>query len=81
MMWAEPARGQLANAPWPTFRHDARHTGRSPVTGPSVPAVKWTYSIRAGDLTPSVIPYPVVAADGTIYVATASCGCPADLSP
>jgi hypothetical protein len=55
------ARAQLADSPWPTFQHDAQHTGRSPYTGPTLPGLKWTYEVG---------PYQSVAvgAGGTIYV-------------
>jgi len=32
----------LATSPWPMFRHDPQHTGRTPYIGPQSPSVKWT---------------------------------------
>jgi parallel beta-helix repeat protein len=49
--------------PWPMFRHDLMHTGRSPYIGPGIPACKWTYS--AGHAIHSS---PTIGPDGTIYV-------------
>jgi len=31
------------DSPWPMFRHDARHTGRSPYIGPAWPRLRWRY--------------------------------------
>ena len=45
--------------------HDARHSGVAPVDGPTQGHVLWQR-----DLGSAVTPGPVVAADGTIYVAT-----------
>jgi hypothetical protein len=50
LLLAGPASAQLANGPWPMFRHDVCHTGQSPNPGPRFtstgPAVgdikKWT---------------------------------------
>ena len=50
---------------WPAFLHDARHTGQSPATGPQSGAVRWTRKLERGVSTA-----PVLAADGTIYVAS-----------
>lgn len=50
-------------APWPMFRHDALHSGRSPYTGPQTPTVKWRFKTGGG-----VSSSPAVAADGTVYV-------------
>jgi len=52
-----------AGHPWPMFRHDLRHTGRSPYTGPAEPAVQWSF--RAGD---GIVSSAAVAEDGTVYV-------------
>ncbi|MDI6810261.1 MAG: PQQ-binding-like beta-propeller repeat protein [archaeon] len=53
----------LANSPWPMFRHDPQHTGRSPYTGPETPTLKWSYVTR-GCIRSS----PAIGSDGTIYV-------------
>jgi outer membrane protein assembly factor BamB len=52
-----------AAAPWAMFRHDLQHTGRSPYSGPSSPALRWSFS-TGDDIKSS----PAIAADGTIYV-------------
>ncbi len=48
---------------WPTFMHDAQHTGRSPRLGPVTSAVKWT-SAEAGAL---IYGSPVIDNSGNIY--------------
>ncbi|RLI84664.1 MAG: hypothetical protein DRO98_08375, partial [Archaeoglobales archaeon] len=52
----------LANSPWPMFKHDLNHTGRSPYAGPSLSGIKW--SLDLGDVGST----PVIGEDGTIYV-------------
>jgi hypothetical protein len=55
----------LANSPWPMFRHDRQHSGRSPYAGPGVPARKWAYVMEQYvNFLPSS---PAIGADGTIY--------------
>jgi outer membrane protein assembly factor BamB len=54
---------QVGDSPWPMFRHDLRHTGRSPYTGPGSPAFQWSYQTDEG-----VASSPAIGADGTIYV-------------
>ncbi|MFH2036892.1 MAG: PQQ-binding-like beta-propeller repeat protein [Candidatus Zixiibacteriota bacterium] len=51
------------DSPWPMFRHDVKHTGMSPYTGPGQPVLKWTYLTNDG-----VASSPSIGADGTIYV-------------
>lgn len=58
-----PAAGYPV-APWPMFRYDARHTGLSPFIGPEKPQVLWSKTIKT-----SYVSDPLVAADGTVYVA------------
>ena len=60
---AYQAQAQLASTPWPMFRHDLQHTGRSPYLGPSTPAVKWIYEFDISERSA-----PAIGADGTIYV-------------
>lgn len=55
-----PARSE--NSPWPMFRHDERHTGRTQFTGPAIPVVAWEYNV--GDEIGSS---PVIGHDGTVY--------------
>jgi hypothetical protein len=35
-----PAYSQLANSPWPMFRYDTNHTGRSDYLEPTKPTIK-----------------------------------------
>jgi len=51
-----------SNDPWPMFRHDLQHTGRSPYIGPTYPIEKWTYLVK--DL---ILSSPTIGTDGTIY--------------
>jgi outer membrane protein assembly factor BamB len=60
---ANRPRSQPAEAPWPMFRHDALHTGRSPYLGPMSPVLKWRYA-TGGPITSS----PAISAGGMIYV-------------
>jgi len=57
--------GQLADTPWPMFRHDAQHTGRSPFKGPQKLKKKWSINLGA-----SAYSLPAIGIDGTIYVGT-----------
>lgn len=50
-------------SPWPMFRHDLKHTGRSPHTGPVSPTVKWTFQAVDG-----IASSPSIGHNGTIYV-------------
>src|SRR5574337_519147 len=54
---------QLADTPWPMFRHDLQHTGRSPYVSVQKPVLKWTFQTE-GPITSS----PAIGDDGTIYV-------------
>jgi outer membrane protein assembly factor BamB len=54
----------LVHTPWPMFRHDPQHTGRSPYVGPASPTLKW----RFRDTSTSGFSSPVIGADGTIYI-------------
>ena len=54
---------QLAETPWPMFRHDLQHTGRSPYGSIQKPIVKWTFQTQ-GPVTSS----PAIGEDGTIYL-------------
>ena len=60
---AKHAHAQPADTPWPMFRHDLQHTGRSAYAGPETPGLKW--SVTTGHF---VISSPAIGADGTIYV-------------
>jgi outer membrane protein assembly factor BamB len=50
-------------SPWPMFRHDLSHTGRSPYTGPADPTLYWVFPVNDGIASSSAI-----GPDGTIYV-------------
>ncbi len=50
-------------SPWPMFRHDPAHSGRTAYTGPPTPESAWTFQTRDG-----VVSSPTIAGDGTIYV-------------
>ena len=50
-------------APWPMFRQNPQHTGRSPYVGPQTASVKWPFYL--GDYCS---PSPAIGSDGTIYV-------------
>lgn len=51
------------DSPWPMFRHDLKHTGRTTYTGPDTAALIWTY--QTGD---GVASSPTIGKNGTIYV-------------
>jgi len=51
------------DSPWPMFRHDVKHSGFSPYTGPGQPVLKWTYQTNDG-----VASSPAIGPDGTVYV-------------
>jgi cysteine-rich repeat protein len=52
-------------APWPMFRHDLRHTGRSPVDTSANPGTqKWAFATGG----PVHYSSPTIGADGTIYI-------------
>ncbi|MFQ6063398.1 MAG: PQQ-binding-like beta-propeller repeat protein, partial [Methanosarcinales archaeon] len=59
------ASAQLADSPWPTFRHDMQRTGQSPYIGAQTNDLKWTY-----DAIYSIKSSPAIDTDGTIYFAT-----------
>jgi outer membrane protein assembly factor BamB len=50
-------------SPWPMFRHDLKHTGQTPYTGPTTPTLAWTFP--AND---AITSSPSISRDGTIYV-------------
>jgi|GEM_PF-806313 len=49
-----PCSAQLANSAWPAFGHDAMHTGKSSLPGPSTASPSWRYKIGAGFSSPVV---------------------------
>lgn len=55
---------QLDNSPWPMFRGDLRHTGRSSYDTSHVDGtIKWSFETGAG-----IESSPAIGADGTIYI-------------
>jgi len=59
-----PAHAELADTPWPMFRHDLQHTGWSEYAGPSNPVFAWSYE-TGNDLYYSS---PALGTDGRVYV-------------
>ena len=55
-------QAQLADSPWPMFRHDLRHTGRSSYTGSNKNYLQWVYPVGSSTSTPAI------GTDSTIYV-------------
>ncbi|MFC1607752.1 PQQ-binding-like beta-propeller repeat protein [Candidatus Latescibacterota bacterium] len=49
-------------SPWPMFRHDLQHTGRTHYTGPSKPVLNWSFQTDDG-----IASSPSIGEDGTIY--------------
>ena len=58
---------QPSSSPWPMFRHDARHTGRSTCEGPSACLLKWSYT--TGVITASA----AVGTNNSVYIGTDDC--------
>jgi len=57
-------KAQPDNSPWPMFRGNLRHTGRSPYDTSHVDGtVKWSFETGAG-----IESSPAISIDGTIYV-------------
>jgi outer membrane protein assembly factor BamB len=59
--------GLQLEAPWPMFRHDLQHSGRTPYEGPTAPRLRWRFSPAAPNTLSNNCP-PAIAADGTIYI-------------
>jgi len=57
------ADGGLADTPWPMFRHNLKHTGKSPYSGPAAPQARWSF--QAGSW---VFSSPAIDEDGTVYI-------------
>ena len=49
-------------SPWPMFRHDLKHSGYTPYTGPATPTLAWTFPVNDG-----IVSSPTIGTDGTIY--------------
>ena len=62
--------GAQPNAPWRMFMRCATHQGWTEVLGQATqPGIRWLFSGPPGTTLPAGSTAPVVAADGTIYVA------------
>jgi outer membrane protein assembly factor BamB len=62
--------GLQAHAPWPMFMRCATHQGWTEVLGPAArPTLRWSFAGPPDADRPTGNASPVVAADGTIYVA------------
>ncbi len=64
---AQPA-SLLAESPWPKYRRDERHTGRSARAGPASNRLKWTFSTGRRDAEGGIETDPVIGPDGTVYI-------------
>ncbi len=53
----------LGNTPWPMFRHDLQHTGRSPFLGTQTYSLKWSFDTGGGGIEST----PAIDSDGNIY--------------
>lgn len=86
-----PCAAGLMDSPWPAFRHDSLHTGRSAFPGPAGGAVGWTQSIGGpGTVSPAVGNGRIYAVGGGSLVAldtsgavlwSAACGSTGSSSP
>ncbi len=54
------------NSPWPSFRHDPRNTGRSPLRGSYSGGQPWQFATDKG-----IFSTPVIDSKGTIYFGSA----------
>lgn len=63
LLAAAAASGQ----PWPTYQHDAMHSGRGALAGPAAAGIVWTFPVP-GQRTINI--QPVVDGDGTVYFGT-----------
>jgi len=66
MALTSAASAQVGDSPWPMFRHDLQHTGRTPYTGPAEPTANWVFT----DAHDAIASSPCIGEDGTIYVGT-----------
>jgi outer membrane protein assembly factor BamB len=57
------AYAQLDTGPWPMFRHDVKHTGRSDAYGPQSATLLWSYE-TGGDIESSA----AVSGSGRVYI-------------
>jgi len=57
------ALAQLADSPWPMFRNNKEHTGRSNISGPAEAPLLWSYATND-----AIFSSPCVSTDGSVYV-------------
>ncbi len=55
-----------ADSPWPSFRHDRRNTGRSPIAAAYGGGVPWSFRTGKG-----IFSTPIISGDGTVYIGSA----------
>src|SRR5437867_4464257 len=54
----------LGSVPWPMFRHDLLHTGRSPYLGAQTFHLKWSFDVGGNGLDST----PAIDSNGNVYV-------------
>jgi outer membrane protein assembly factor BamB len=70
-----PSAAGLTDSPWPAFRHDSLHTGRSALPGPAGGSVGWTSVIGVpGTASPAVANGRIYAVGGGNLVALGASG-------
>lgn len=70
VLWSVPSTAQLADSPWPAFRCNYAHTGRSTLEGPLVAADAWRVDLGGnGGCSPAVGHSAVYTAAGGSLVA------------
>ena len=57
--------GERSYTPWPSFGHDASHSGASTIVGPQRGRIKWRRRLEG-----PVVPGPVVGRGGIVYAAS-----------
>jgi parallel beta-helix repeat protein len=63
----EPFEHYYLESPWPMFRHDAQHTGRSPFVGPGAETPEVHVLVEGGQDN-DYISTPIIGSDGTLYL-------------
>ncbi len=64
---AGQASQALADSPWPKYRGNKEHTGRSAHSGPTSNRVRWIFSTGKRDKEGGIETDPVIGPDGTVY--------------
>jgi outer membrane protein assembly factor BamB len=65
---AHTVYAQFDGGPWPMFRQNPLHTGRTSLRGPSNPALMWSYRTGAVGFEIGVDNSPSISSDGRVYV-------------